>query len=168
MGNACSNIDTSGTGQNNNQQDETNSNSARSILATLAPVALYAVIWFILFLVLRNKFPRYYRPRTFVGSLRENERTPRPKDGLLVRDHLGRIRKDVLTHDRTGSAISGGCQIPYVKRFYYQLKRFATNVQIVRPQPPHAGRLPLPPLPEDMRSYLRRRMPHLLASALPD
>lgn len=44
---------------------------------------VYAIVWGILFLLLRNKFPRYYRPRTFVGSLREESRSPRLRDGLF-------------------------------------------------------------------------------------
>ncbi|KAK4494736.1 hypothetical protein PRZ48_014092 [Zasmidium cellare] len=80
MGNQCSTIDQN---QDSNIGSSRSSNSVTSVLSTLAPVAIYAAIWFILFLILRNRFPRYYRPRTFVGSLRDEQRTPRPKDGMF-------------------------------------------------------------------------------------
>ncbi|EME40639.1 hypothetical protein DOTSEDRAFT_74250 [Dothistroma septosporum NZE10] len=85
MGNSCSSINQSGDSNiGSSQSDDTSkSNSASSILSTLAPVALYALVYAILFLVLRNRFPRYYRPRTFVGSLRDEAKTPRPKDGIV-------------------------------------------------------------------------------------
>ena len=57
--------------------------SASSILSTLAPVALYALIFFILFLFLRRIFPRIYRPRTFVRSIPEQERSPDLPKNLL-------------------------------------------------------------------------------------
>lgn len=40
------------------------SNSASGIVSTLAPVLIVAVIVFTLFLLLRSKFTRVYRPRT--------------------------------------------------------------------------------------------------------
>lgn len=53
------------------QNSDANSSSASQVLSTLAPVAIFALVFFVLFLVLRKKFPRNYRPRTFLGSLRE-------------------------------------------------------------------------------------------------
>lgn len=38
--------------------------SAQQILGTLAPVALFAAVWAVLFLLLRKWFARNYRPRT--------------------------------------------------------------------------------------------------------
>ncbi|KAF2459070.1 hypothetical protein BDY21DRAFT_283308 [Lineolata rhizophorae] len=64
------------------QNDDTNTNSASSLLSTLAPVALIAFIWLLLFLFFRVKFPRQYSPRTFLGSLRESERSPQLPSGL--------------------------------------------------------------------------------------
>ncbi|KAK5165486.1 phosphate metabolism protein 7 [Saxophila tyrrhenica] len=52
------------------------SSSASQLLSTLAPVALFALVWLILFLIFRKWFARNYRPRTFLGSLRPNERSP--------------------------------------------------------------------------------------------
>ncbi|GIZ41550.1 hypothetical protein CKM354_000485000 [Cercospora kikuchii] len=81
---SCLSVDQSqDQNQGSSQESENNSSSASQLLSTLAPVALFALVWAILFLVLRNRFPRYYRPRTFVGSLRENERTPRVDGGLV-------------------------------------------------------------------------------------
>lgn len=57
--------------------------SASNLLSTLAPVALFALIYLVVFLVIRSKFPRQYMPRTFLGSLRKNERTPSLPTGLF-------------------------------------------------------------------------------------
>lgn len=59
------------------------SSSATSLLSTLAPVALVALVWFALFLIFRRWFPRNYRPRTFLGSIQERERSPKLPDGLF-------------------------------------------------------------------------------------
>ncbi|KAF2217193.1 hypothetical protein CERZMDRAFT_104581 [Cercospora zeae-maydis SCOH1-5] len=81
---SCLSVDQSqDQNQGSSRDSETNSSSASQLLSTLAPVAIFALVWAILFLVLRNRFPRYYRPRTFVGSLRENERTPRVDGGFV-------------------------------------------------------------------------------------
>lgn len=52
-------------------------------MTTLVPVLVIAVVWFSLFLIFRKRFPRNYRPRTFLGSLRPNERSPQMPDGLF-------------------------------------------------------------------------------------
>ncbi|KXT11331.1 hypothetical protein AC579_3090 [Pseudocercospora musae] len=102
MGNSCGGISQSGDSNIGSSQSSTSndSNSATSVVSVIAPVALYALIWAILFLLLRNRFPRYYRPRTFVGSLREENRTPRPKDGLFswIREFWGIPDTYVLNH----------------------------------------------------------------------
>lgn len=59
------------------------SNSASSLLSTLAPVALYAAIYMVLFLFFRRRFKRNYQPRTFLGSLRPEARSPKLQDGLF-------------------------------------------------------------------------------------
>ncbi|KAI7271136.1 hypothetical protein KC335_g5179, partial [Hortaea werneckii] len=59
------------------------SNSASSVLSTLAPVAAYAAVWGVLFLIFRRKFQRYYVPRTFLSSLRPEQRTPKVSDTLF-------------------------------------------------------------------------------------
>lgn len=60
------------------------SSSATGLLSTLAPVALIALVWFTLFLIFRRWFPRNYRPRTFLGSIQERERSPALPDGLFA------------------------------------------------------------------------------------
>lgn len=59
------------------------SSSATQLLSTLAPVALVAAIFFILFIILRRIFPRKYEPRTFLDSLDEYERSPQLGKGLF-------------------------------------------------------------------------------------
>ncbi|KAK6431901.1 phosphate metabolism protein 7 [Oleoguttula sp. CCFEE 5521] len=57
--------------------------SITSVITTLVPVIAFAAVWAVLFLFLRKKFPRNYQPRTFLGSLRENERSPKMPNGLF-------------------------------------------------------------------------------------
>ncbi|KAI3318373.1 DUF221-domain-containing protein [Xylariaceae sp. AK1471] len=57
--------------------------SASGLYLTLAPVALSAAIYISIFLVLRKSHRRFYAPRTYLGSLRESERTPPLPSGLF-------------------------------------------------------------------------------------
>ncbi|KAJ8119902.1 hypothetical protein ONZ43_g3251 [Nemania bipapillata] len=57
--------------------------SASSLYLTIAPVAITASIYISIFLVLRKSHRRYYAPRTYLGSLRESERSPALPSGLL-------------------------------------------------------------------------------------
>ncbi|GAM88545.1 hypothetical protein ANO11243_065780 [Dothideomycetidae sp. 11243] len=66
----------SSTGPGSSTDSKQNSASASTLIATLVPVALYAVVYFLVFVLLRTKFPRKYMPRTFMKSLRPEERTP--------------------------------------------------------------------------------------------
>lgn len=65
------------------KQTSTTSNSASSVLSTIAPTALLALVWFVLFILLRRPFKRYYQPRTFLGSLRPEQRSPKLPDSLF-------------------------------------------------------------------------------------
>ncbi|KAI0206239.1 hypothetical protein F4808DRAFT_406501 [Astrocystis sublimbata] len=57
--------------------------SAQSLYLTLAPVALTTAVYISIFLVLRKSQRRYYAPRTYLGSLRESERSPVLPSGLV-------------------------------------------------------------------------------------
>ncbi|KAI1503937.1 hypothetical protein F5X99DRAFT_80589 [Biscogniauxia marginata] len=57
--------------------------SAASLYLTLGPVALIAAVYVGIFLVLRRSQRRYYAPRTYLGSLRERERSPALPNGLF-------------------------------------------------------------------------------------
>ncbi|KAI0490178.1 hypothetical protein F4859DRAFT_463909 [Xylaria cf. heliscus] len=57
--------------------------SAAGLYLTLAPVALTAAVYLSIFLVLRKSQRRFYAPRTYLGSLRESERSPALPTGLL-------------------------------------------------------------------------------------
>ena len=50
--------------------------SASAVVTTLVPVLIYAVVFFLLFCLFRKWFPRNYRPRAVLGTLRPSERTP--------------------------------------------------------------------------------------------
>lgn len=47
------------------------------------PVIAFAGVYAVLFLFLRKRFPRNYQPRSFLGSLRPNERSPQMPNGLF-------------------------------------------------------------------------------------
>ncbi|KAH9220157.1 hypothetical protein DL95DRAFT_442907 [Leptodontidium sp. 2 PMI_412] len=49
--------------------------SLSGLIATLAPTALVAGVYFIIFLILRKSQRRFYAPRTYLGTLREEERS---------------------------------------------------------------------------------------------
>lgn len=50
--------------------------SASTLYLTLAPIALAAGVYITIFLILRKTQRRFYAPRTYLGSLRPNERSP--------------------------------------------------------------------------------------------
>ncbi|EXJ55521.1 hypothetical protein A1O7_08449 [Cladophialophora yegresii CBS 114405] len=73
-----------------NANDDQNIGSSRKsspslsgLVSTLVPTLIIAVVYFGIFLVLRRKFPRQYAPRTYLGALRPQERTPAPPNSLL-------------------------------------------------------------------------------------
>lgn len=45
--------------------------SLSGLIATLAPTALVAGVYFLVFLILRRSQRRFYAPRTYLGTLRE-------------------------------------------------------------------------------------------------
>ncbi|KAB8760607.1 hypothetical protein FH972_026599 [Carpinus fangiana] len=60
---------------------EAEAQSASQVLSTLAPVSIYAGIFLLIFLIVRRWFPRVYSPRSFLGSLRPQERSPQLSNG---------------------------------------------------------------------------------------
>lgn len=64
-------------------RDSEKSNSLEQMYMTLGPVALLAGIYLVIFLVLRRTNRRFYAPRSYIGSLRESERTPALPTGLF-------------------------------------------------------------------------------------
>ncbi|KAI9830632.1 MAG: hypothetical protein M1819_005442 [Sarea resinae] len=71
--------DNSGSSDN----DPANSNSLSGFVSTLVPVALVAGITILGFLILRTRVPRQFAPRTFLGSLRPEQRSPDLPKGFL-------------------------------------------------------------------------------------
>ncbi|EKD18296.1 uncharacterized protein L3040_004746 [Drepanopeziza brunnea f. sp. 'multigermtubi'] len=57
--------------------------SLSGLVATLVPTAVIAAVYFLIFLVLRKTQRRFYAPRTYLGTLREEERTAPLPNGLL-------------------------------------------------------------------------------------
>lgn len=69
------------------QQQGSNRSSGGSslsqLVSTLVPTILLSLVIFILFLIFRKKLDRVYQPRSFLGSLRNWQRSPRQTAGLL-------------------------------------------------------------------------------------
>ncbi|PSR81878.1 hypothetical protein BD289DRAFT_30214 [Coniella lustricola] len=57
--------------------------SLSGLVSTLVPVALVAGIYVVIFLILRRSQRRFYAPRSYIGSLRETERTPALPSGFF-------------------------------------------------------------------------------------
>ncbi|KAG4424662.1 hypothetical protein IFR04_002195 [Cadophora malorum] len=57
--------------------------SLSGLIATLAPTALVAGVYFLVFLILRRSQRRFYAPRTYLGTLREQERSAALPTGLF-------------------------------------------------------------------------------------
>ncbi|KAI4198254.1 MAG: hypothetical protein LQ348_002046 [Seirophora lacunosa] len=81
----CPNADLAGNNpQAGSAQDSDKNNpSLSAFLSTLVPVLLLSLLFIALFLVLRHRFKRNYEPRTFLGSLRPQERTPALPSGFF-------------------------------------------------------------------------------------
>jgi hypothetical protein len=62
---------------------KTPSNSLSGLISTLAPAAAIAGVYLVVFLIFRTKFPRFYGPRSFLGVLPEQSRSPKLKNGLF-------------------------------------------------------------------------------------
>lgn len=57
------------------------SSSASAMVSTLIPVVLQAIAFFVVFLILRSRYRRVYRPRTYLPILYEQEKTQALPDG---------------------------------------------------------------------------------------
>ncbi|KAL8709912.1 MAG: hypothetical protein Q9220_005362 [cf. Caloplaca sp. 1 TL-2023] len=81
----CKNTNVAGSNPDAGSAQDPSQNSASlsSFVSTLIPTLLLALAFVTLFLLLRRKFKRNYEPRTFLGSLREQERSPALPSGLL-------------------------------------------------------------------------------------
>ncbi|KUI54893.1 Uncharacterized protein RSN1 [Cytospora mali] len=71
--------------------EDTTPVSLSGMVSTLIPVAVSAGIYFAIFLVLRRSNRRWYAPRSYIGSLPENQRTPALPGGLF--NWIGRFWK---------------------------------------------------------------------------
>lgn len=53
------------------ERNDENNNSVEKLYMTLGPAAAVAAAYFVVFLVLRKAHKRFYAPRTYLGTLRE-------------------------------------------------------------------------------------------------
>jgi len=77
------------------------SNSLSGIISTLVPTFVIAIIAFTLFLLLRTRFSRVYRPRTDEILFQEGWRTPKSNTGFfgLIRNYANLPDSHVLRHN---------------------------------------------------------------------
>lgn len=69
--------------QGSSTNSEDNSPSLSQLVSTLVPSLLVALVYVTLWLILRPRLTRNYSPRSYLGSLREQERTPALPKGLF-------------------------------------------------------------------------------------
>lgn len=62
---------------------ESASNSASGLVSTLVPTLVISGVMVLIFIILRQSERRQYAPRTYIGSLRPQERTPEPAPGFF-------------------------------------------------------------------------------------
>ncbi|EEY14903.1 phosphate metabolism protein [Verticillium alfalfae VaMs.102] len=65
------------------RDSSTETASLSGMVSTFVPVVITATVLFTIFLILRRSKRRFYAPRTYLGSLREQERTPALPNGLF-------------------------------------------------------------------------------------
>ena len=76
-------VSTNGNDDQNVGSTRGQSASASQLVSTLVPTLLIAVAFFAAFVILRTKFPRQYAPRSYLGALRKQERSPALPKGLF-------------------------------------------------------------------------------------
>ncbi|KAL2196869.1 hypothetical protein P885DRAFT_69342 [Corynascus similis CBS 632.67] len=74
-----------------NSNEEPDASTLSGMVSTLVPVVVISSAYIAVFLVLRKSQRRYYAPRTYLGSLREGERSPPLPSGLF--NWVGRFWK---------------------------------------------------------------------------
>ncbi|KAM0273964.1 hypothetical protein ACHAQH_008084 [Verticillium albo-atrum] len=65
------------------RDSDTESSSLSGMVSTFVPVLITSLVFFTIFIILRRSKRRFYAPRTYLGSLREQERTPALPSGLF-------------------------------------------------------------------------------------
>ncbi|OBU00217.1 hypothetical protein VE01_01671 [Pseudogymnoascus verrucosus] len=63
--------------------DSDKDSSVSGLVATLIPTLVVALVYVSIFLVLRRSHRRFYAPRTYLGTLRDNERSPELPTGMF-------------------------------------------------------------------------------------
>ncbi|KAH7143821.1 hypothetical protein EDB81DRAFT_508218 [Dactylonectria macrodidyma] len=71
--------DSSGSGEARNNPPQ----SLSGMISTLIPILIVSAVYLVIFLLIRRSQTRFYAPRTYLGSLRENERSPELPTGLF-------------------------------------------------------------------------------------
>jgi hypothetical protein len=71
----------SASGQDNVQNQPPN--SASGLVSTFVPAVAVAGAYLLVFLIFRTKFPRFYSPRSFLGTLPKESRSPKLNNGLF-------------------------------------------------------------------------------------
>jgi hypothetical protein len=87
MGNFISWIETnlpSDSSVGDAQDDKDKPQSLSGMVSTLVPVLVISAVYFVIFLFFRRSQRRFYAPRTYLGSLREHERSPAMPDGWFA------------------------------------------------------------------------------------
>ena len=81
-------------------KDPGSDNSASKLLSTLIPIFVISGVMVLVFMLLRRTQRRQYAPRTFLSTLREQERTPSMSSGFVgwIKDFMKIPDTYVLNH----------------------------------------------------------------------
>ncbi|KAF2752051.1 DUF221-domain-containing protein [Sporormia fimetaria CBS 119925] len=71
--------------------------SLTSILSAFVPTWLSAMLFVAVFVLIRHRFPKIYSPRTFMGTIKEKDRTPAPRRSYFDWFHALRNTPDKFT-----------------------------------------------------------------------
>ncbi|KAL8692615.1 MAG: hypothetical protein Q9218_002402 [Villophora microphyllina] len=109
----CTDTNVAGSNPDAGKAQKESDPSLSSFISTLVPTLLLALAFVTLFLLLRRKFKRNYEPRTFLGSLRQQERTIALPNGLL--NWLGTFSKIPDSFVLNHQSLDGFLLLRYLK-----------------------------------------------------
>ncbi|KAM4058978.1 calcium-dependent channel, putative phosphate domain-containing protein [Hirsutella rhossiliensis] len=93
--------------------DENQPQSVSGMISTLIPVLALSLVYIAIFLFLRRSQRRYYAPRTYLGSLRHNERSPDLPSGFF--NWIGTFSKLPDAHALTHQGLDAYLFLRYLR-----------------------------------------------------
>lgn len=124
--------------------------SLSGMIATLAPTALYAGVYVLIFLILRRSRRRWYAPRTYLGTLREE-----------YVSHMHEIGPAIANKNQRAHCTSAKWMVQLDWSFLEDPRYLCPSTSVSRC-------IPVPPFPSHDRGYyVRWSLYHLACVSLP-